>query len=340
MTAKPTLIVDDEKNIRLALSMALEQLDIPVETAASGEEALEKIAAGGFGVMLLDLRMPGLDGMEVLRRVSYERPEIKVIIITAYGSIDLAVEAMKLGAVDFLQKPFEVAKSGRWCGASWKNKGKRVYEDYLALAKERISEGYFDIAGVYAQKAVFLDPKRPEALNLLGGISEATGNRLEAYKYYRAALAHDPAYLPAQLNLERVAAQPYTQQGIIWGDPDQGKKSRPENKRRQYERKNPGNPSTPEIALTPEEILQGKVKKKERLGQWLATAICGNDITSSCLYVSGIAISICPVHGAPWRSCWWPAGVVSLPQDLYRSGGGPAPGRRGLQLPAQLHPQV
>ena len=110
MNAKSTLIVDDEKNIRLALSMALEQLDIPVETAASGEEALDKIAAGRYGMMLLDLRMPGLDGMEVLRRVVKERPEIKVIIITAYGSIDLAVEAMKLGAVDFLQKPFDVAQ--------------------------------------------------------------------------------------------------------------------------------------------------------------------------------------------------------------------------------------
>jgi DNA-binding response OmpR family regulator len=225
MTAKPTLIVDDEKNIRLALSMALEQLDIPVETAASGEEALEKIAAGGFGVMLLDLRMPGVDGMEVLRRVSCERPEIKVIIITAYGSIDLAVEAMKLGAVDFLQKPFEVTQVREMVRRILEKQEESVgYADYIALAKERILEGYFDIAGVYAQKAVFLDPKRPEALNLLGGISEATGNRLEAYKYYRAALAHNPAYLPAQLNLERVAAQPYTQQGIIWGDPDPTKK--------------------------------------------------------------------------------------------------------------------
>ena len=60
--------------------------------------------------MLLDLRLPGLDGMEVLRQVSQQRPELKVIIITAYGSIDLAVEAMKLGAVDFLQKPFDAGQ--------------------------------------------------------------------------------------------------------------------------------------------------------------------------------------------------------------------------------------
>ena len=227
MSAKSTLIVDDEKNIRLALSMALEQLEIPVETAASGEEALEKIAAGGYGMMLLDLRMPGLDGMEVLRRVARERPEIKVIIITAYGSIDLAVEAMKLGAVDFLQKPFDVAQVREMVRRLLDKEGEgeeRGYADYLALAKERISQGFFEIAGVYAQKAVFLNPNRPEALNLLGGISEATGNRLEAYKYYRAALTHDSAYLPARLNLERVATQPYIPQGIIWGDPDQRNK--------------------------------------------------------------------------------------------------------------------
>jgi two-component system, OmpR family, alkaline phosphatase synthesis response regulator PhoP len=228
MNAKPTLIVDDEKNIRLALSMALEQLDIPVEAAASGDEALEKIAAGEYGIMLLDLRMPGLDGMEVLRRVAHRWPEIKVIIITAYGSIDLAVEAMKLGAVDFLQKPFDVAQVREMVRRILEKQEQSIeYADYIALAKERINEGFFEIAGVYAQKAVFLNPKRPEALNLLGGIAEARGNRLEAYKYYHAALVHDPAYLPAQMNLERVAAQPYTAEGILWGDPDQEKKPSP-----------------------------------------------------------------------------------------------------------------
>jgi DNA-binding NtrC family response regulator len=170
MSAKPILIVDDEKNIRLALSMALEQLDIPVETAASGEEALERVAQGRYGLMLLDLRMPGLDGMEVLRQVSQQQPEIKVIIITAYGSIDLAVEAMKLGAVDFLQKPFDVGQVRDMVRRILEKQGMaHGYEDYLALARQRISEGHFEVAGVYAQKAVFLNPDRPGALNLLGG---------------------------------------------------------------------------------------------------------------------------------------------------------------------------
>ena len=217
MKAKPILIVDDEKTIRLAISMALEKLGIPMETAASGEEALEKVAQDGYELMLLDLRLPGLDGMAVLRQVSQQLPELKVIIITAFGSIDLAVEAMKLGAVDFLQKPFDAKQIREVVGRILEKQGEsHGYDDYLAIAKQRIIEGYFEVAGVYAQKALFLKPDRPEALNLLGGISESTGNRLEAEKYYRAALTHDPAYAPAQSNLKRITTQPYTQKGIVW----------------------------------------------------------------------------------------------------------------------------
>ncbi len=167
------LIVDDEKNIRLSLSMALEKLNIPVETAASGEEAMEKLEQSDYEFMLLDLRMPGMDGMEVLRRVSQKRPEIKVIIITGYGSIELAGEAMKLGAVDFLQKPFDAAEVRgvvrRLLVKTWDPQG---YEYYLAMAKNRVFERDLDVAAVYAQKAAFLDPK-PDALNLLGGLPKS-----------------------------------------------------------------------------------------------------------------------------------------------------------------------
>jgi CheY-like chemotaxis protein len=217
MSSRPILIVDDEKNIRLALSMSLEKLEIPVETAASGEEALEKVAQGEYELMLLDLRMPGMDGMEVLRRVSQQLPELKVIIITAYGSIDLAVEAMKLGAVDFLQKPFDANQVREMVSRILEKPGEtQGYWDYLALAKKRIQEGYFEVAGVYAQKALFLNPARPEALNLLGGISESKGNRREAEEYYRAALARYPHYTAAKLNLERLAGGSYSRQDIVW----------------------------------------------------------------------------------------------------------------------------
>lgn len=96
-----------KKNVRLTLALALETLNIPVDNAVNGEEVLKKLGGKSYGLMLLELRMPGIDGLEVLKRVPEIRPEVKVVIITAWGSIETAVEAMKLGAVDFLQKSFD-----------------------------------------------------------------------------------------------------------------------------------------------------------------------------------------------------------------------------------------
>lgn len=106
MVRKPILIVDDEKNIRLTLTHSLEPLGFEIDTAVNGEEALTKVQNEDYGLLLMDLRLPGMNGMEVLQRIRKLRPDIQVIIITAYGTIELAVKAMKLGAADFIQKPF------------------------------------------------------------------------------------------------------------------------------------------------------------------------------------------------------------------------------------------
>jgi DNA-binding NtrC family response regulator len=100
------LIVDDEKNIRLTLARAVKPLEIPIQTAVNGEEALQKLQDIHCGLVFLDLKMPGMDGMEVLRRIRKRWPTIPVAIVTGHGTIELAVEAMKLGAIDFIQKPF------------------------------------------------------------------------------------------------------------------------------------------------------------------------------------------------------------------------------------------
>jgi DNA-binding response OmpR family regulator len=224
MSDRSVLIVDDEKNIRLTLAMALEKLNLPVDTALNGEEALTRLAEQSYALMLLDLRMPGIGGMEVLKRVRELRPEVKVVIITAWGSIDAAVEAMKLGAVDFLQKPFDAEDvralvSSLLDQATQERSRGREYDTYLELALKRISKGEFDAARVYAHKAISIDPDRPEAFNLLGGLFEARSNRLEAEKHYRVALALSPAYKPAQKNLDRVTSRPYTPLGIDWDFP-------------------------------------------------------------------------------------------------------------------------
>ena len=103
------LVADDEANIRKVLAALLRRDGHDVETVADGAEALSVLDAEstGMDVVISDLRMPKLDGLSLLREVAAKHPEIPVIVITAHGTIDTAVEAMKAGAFDYLQKPFE-----------------------------------------------------------------------------------------------------------------------------------------------------------------------------------------------------------------------------------------
>jgi two-component system, OmpR family, alkaline phosphatase synthesis response regulator PhoP len=208
MKDKSVLIVDDEKNIRLTLSRALEILELETETAANGEQALAKLKEKEFGLILLDLKMPGMDGMEVLRRVREIRPDIRIIILTAYGTVELAVEAMKLGAADFIQKPFapeEIRELvSRVLDREKIDEQKAVdYGSSIELAKRCIGDRHFGAAIEHVRKSISLDPTRPEAFNLLGALMEIQGDRLEAQKNYRAALSLDPSYEPANKNLHR-----------------------------------------------------------------------------------------------------------------------------------------
>lgn len=101
------LVVDDEKNIRLTLRQVLEEEGLHVETATDGAEALEQVRAHpDFDLVLMDLRMPGMDGMEALPKVRELRPDLPVVVFTAHGNAENATEAMKLGATDFAEKPF------------------------------------------------------------------------------------------------------------------------------------------------------------------------------------------------------------------------------------------
>ena len=100
-------LIDDEPVIHDVLGQLLTSEGYEVEISASGEEALEKFPSQSFDVILLDLLMPGMDGIEVLRRIKKVDPLATVIIITAYGSVESAIAAMKIGALDYVQKPFK-----------------------------------------------------------------------------------------------------------------------------------------------------------------------------------------------------------------------------------------
>ena len=106
------LIIDDEKNIREGLAANFEMEDYNVKTAASGQEGLALIEKGDIDLVITDLRMNGMSGEEVLKKVTAETPGIPVIILTGHGSIDAAVDAMRHGAYDFLTKPLNLEQLG------------------------------------------------------------------------------------------------------------------------------------------------------------------------------------------------------------------------------------
>jgi DNA-binding response OmpR family regulator len=226
MEKKPILVVDDEKNIRLTMSQSLEPLEIPVQTAVNGEDALQKLREHPFGLVFLDLKMPGMDGMDVLRRIRDDWPKIRVIIITAHGTVESAVEAMKLGAADFIQKPFSPAEIRELATLVLEREAldEESAVDYRALielTKRHITDRNFATARETARKVIAADPGQPEAYNLLGALLEIKGDWLEAQKFYRAALDIDPTFKPAWANLDRTTS--WNKLGTIDLGPDKEK---------------------------------------------------------------------------------------------------------------------
>ncbi len=104
------LVVDDEEQFLKAFSKRLEMRGMKIETAMSGEEALDKVQGKDFDAIILDLVMPGIGGMETLKRLKEENPDLQIIILTGHGTIEKGVEAIKAGAMDFVEKPADINK--------------------------------------------------------------------------------------------------------------------------------------------------------------------------------------------------------------------------------------
>ena len=101
------LLVDDEGEFVRALAKRLGARGLNVEISEDGESAVEKVKHSDFDVIVLDLAMPGIDGLETLKRLREVNPDLQIVLLTGHGSIRSGVEAMKEGAVDFLEKPAE-----------------------------------------------------------------------------------------------------------------------------------------------------------------------------------------------------------------------------------------
>ena len=118
------LVVDDEEVVRLGYRRVLAADEFRVQAAGNGPEALTMMVGDPFDVVLLDMRLPGMDGLEVLRAIKERWPQSEVVVVTGYPSIDTAKEAVKLGAYDYLAKPVVPeavlrATTGAWMQKRW-----------------------------------------------------------------------------------------------------------------------------------------------------------------------------------------------------------------------------
>jgi len=146
--ADRVLVVDDEQNLRKVLAATLQREGYEVTVCSNGEEALLAMERDGADVIVTDLVMPRMDGLTLLRRTVVANPDVPVIVITAHGRIDKAVEAMKAGAFDFLAKPFDTADLkaiiAKACKQSDYNKGNVIPEPPEA---EGVARRYTEIVG-------------------------------------------------------------------------------------------------------------------------------------------------------------------------------------------------
>ena len=133
------LVVDDELIVRDSLKEWLEEEGFSVDMAESGSEALKRLAEGPYHLMLTDIKMPGMDGVEVLQKAKESCPDLCVVMMTAYATVETAVEAMKTGALDYLVKPFDPDKLIPMV--------LRIYEDLEAALGRRLNVGALVLCG-------------------------------------------------------------------------------------------------------------------------------------------------------------------------------------------------
>jgi DNA-binding NtrC family response regulator len=206
------LIVDDEPNVRLNYRVTLETEGFEVWEAPSGSAALRELAGKEFDLAILDMRMPEMDGLELLESMRERNIQTPVVIITAYGDIPHAVRAMKLGAIDFLQKPLtpEILRAsvGEILGRHLKPAPhpvlKETFGALVQAAKRLINLRQFTEARQQIAKALELRTDSEEVFNLAGVLFEMLEDYDRAKRYYGQAIRLNRNYEPAQQNMRRI----------------------------------------------------------------------------------------------------------------------------------------
>ncbi|MGE3522875.1 MAG: sigma-54-dependent transcriptional regulator, partial [Candidatus Dadabacteria bacterium] len=192
------LVVDDEPGMREFLEIMLQKDGYSVDTAADGPEAIDKIEQSLFDLAIVDIQMPVLNGIEVLKKVSEKSPDTTVIMVTAYASHETAIEAMKLGAYDYITKPFKIDEIKLVIKKALDKK--KLERENTRLRKELETQyGFGNIIGRSpAIVKVFELIKRVAELNvsvLIAGES-GTGKELVARAVHYSGSRHDKPFVP------------------------------------------------------------------------------------------------------------------------------------------------
>ena len=191
------LIVDDDKSIRYSLKRMLEE-KYSISTAQNGEEALDRIKETPPDLIIMDIKMPGRNGIEVLKEIKLIDPKSLVIIMTAYGTTETAIEAMKYGAYDYILKPFPIPEM------------KRLVEKALALRKlikEEVTYAPLGVPEGEEERIVGSSPKMQEIYKMIGQVAPSdvtallrgesgTGKELIARAIYHHSLRSHRTFLP------------------------------------------------------------------------------------------------------------------------------------------------
>jgi DNA-binding response OmpR family regulator len=204
------LIVDDEINVRLNYRVTLETEGYDVSEAASATGALEELVGRSFDLAILDMRMPQMDGLQLLAKMREVGIVVPALIVTAYSDVPHAVQAMKLGAIDFLQKPLRPEELRRIVAEILKRHAPQQespdenFNSHIIAAKRCLNLRLFTMARMHLVKAMELNPKSVEAFNLAGVLAEMLDDVDKAKKYYGQAIKLDKNYEPAQQNMRRL----------------------------------------------------------------------------------------------------------------------------------------
>jgi DNA-binding response OmpR family regulator len=208
---KRILIVDDEPNVRLNYRITLELEGYQVEETGLSTEALKKVKVDKFDLVILDMRMPRMGGLDLLAAMRAQRVTTPAIIITAFSDVPNAVRAIQLGASDFLQKPLRPEDLRRVVLeviARNEQSGKRPetadFERSASEARRLMQSGDLVAAKGHVLHAIELNTNSPDTFNLAGELAERTGDIERARKLFEAAIKLDGDNAPAKQGLRRV----------------------------------------------------------------------------------------------------------------------------------------